>query len=214
MAFIFQASGYGGACAASIPVRNCSDCVTPEPGRVDGIILTKELVFNHLDLLEWADLIKKDKAFPVGKLRGTYTDEPVTGEGFGRSSITLLNRTHTVVVEEMFDCQNLDFWQSLNNQDGVYYIYFKTALGMRLSAERVNIYTTANIEGIDTQNRYISTITWSNRNMSRCFENYPEALFTCTSLKSLLDSVCESCHETVVVGSCPDPCEPFPSFRV
>jgi hypothetical protein len=107
---------YPGGCN-NIPQPNCSDCPTPELGRVRSLFF-KRNDFSFVDItnaVEWQNAICNNNVFVFNKTRGTVDMAENVEQGFGDMEEMLQSYTYTLNIMEESYPNNCAFWNTIKN---------------------------------------------------------------------------------------------------
>lgn len=222
MYITFVDSGeYGGGCTDPIEPRACGVCPAGvEKGNVNAVGFIEEAAILQLyspsDTLNWLNLIKCGKAFPVPMTRGTFAGTKTTGPGFGRTAVQLINGENVLTYEEAFDCRNRKHYEGLMKNPGKFRMFMVLDKHMRLSQQAVTVSVTSDVGDRTTQLVWSVTATWDSdpTSIPECFD-IPKGIFDdCATLQTLLAQTCELCpDDSTNYGPCPTDPAQLPAFK-
>ena len=154
--------------------RAQSCCGEIESGRIRAavFVLAGLHISDYGDPLVWLTLISRKEAFVAHKIRGSYSIENVTVDGFGSDDVMKVNATHTIEYAELFNCDNEDFYEDLENSSD-YRLIFITDKGMRDSGVAVKANITAPVDEINTVLTHKVTVTWTSLKPAACYAGVP-----------------------------------------
>lgn len=177
--------------------RICNECVAAQTGRVRAVVFVEKNLYispeNYFDELFWLKLAYKKQAFIVHKIRGAYTPEAITVDGFGTDGQIGIGINNTLTYEEQFSPANVAFYNSIEKSTN-YRVVFITDKGIRDGGAAVSIAPTNPVGAIDTVNLFSVTVTWRARFLAASYEGEPPLVLTnCAYYTDKILEYCPPC---------------------
>ena len=184
--------------------RICNECVAAQTGRVRAVVFVEKNLYispeNYFDELFWLKLAYKKQAFIVHKIRGAYTPEAITVDGFGTDGQIGIGINNTLTYEEQFSPANVAFYNSIEKSTN-YRVVFITDKGIRDGGAAASIAPTNPVGAIDTVNLFSVTVTWRARFLAISYEGEPPLVLTnCAYYTDKLLEYCPPCTPACVGG--------------
>lgn len=177
----------------------CDFCPNPEQGRISAVaFVTKGTPLpDPSSRQDWVNVVCNKLGFIIPDVRGSYDAQGIEQPGFGRTHVRRTGSTHTVTYSHLFTCENIEVYNSLNNNAGQYEFWFSTET--KLFASKKEVYINANMPITDDTNAQIEftvEVKWSNKYIPECY-SLPTGIFdSCEGLQSAL--TCLTCQPLIV----------------
>ena len=178
----------------------CNGCITAELGRIRAVAYyLKEYTFTDpSSTQEWFDVVCNGVGIIIPEVRGTYDGgTAVEGGGYGDVPTRRSSANHSSEYFHLFDCDNVDFYNQLNQFSGKMNFAYITETKIFLSNKPVYVTASAPITDDTNSNmEYHVKVMWSNINIPTCY-NRPSQIFdSCAKITDL--QACLTCNPIVI----------------
>ena len=177
---------YGNDCEEEVPAHVCTDCGDVENGRVSSVAFIKKAYISTLKAdpsnpTTWTTGILSGAIKIIPRTSGSFAQESVTGNGYGRVKERLIGYANTLTYRDPDYKENWGFYNGMKDAKS-YHVAYATETLIHISDEPVTIKPLQPVEDdLNSEVTWNVEVVWDQGPLIRPVPQ-PDGIFDCFSV--------------------------------